>query len=469
MCRSAKITKYLPYAALLIFAVSSCKILQPDKFPDLTPGEDLYREAVLSDSNSIAEIPWKDFFTDPHLQALIEDAINYNPDLQIAEARMKKAEAAFRQSRAELFPSLNAGVSASFQNSIASFQNQNAVSGIPEIYRLYGNTSWEADIWGKFRNAKRAALASLLASEAYKRAVMTQLIARVANDYYALLALDAQLDITEKTVEKRIRNSETMQALKDNDVVTGADLVLSQANRYSAEVTIPDFRQRIYETENSLSIMTGRNPGAIERGTLAEQQLYQGLGTGVPARLLANRPDIQQAEYRLRSSFEMTKAARAYFYPALTITGAAGLTERSLPAFLSSPRMFWNIAGGLAQPIFNYGVNRQRLRVAKADQEESLAAFRSVLLNAGSEVSNAIHAYQSATEKIDLRAEQIGNLEKAVDYTMELLKYTSTTNYIDVLTSEVNLLSARLNDVNDRLQQMQAMIDLYRSLGGGWK
>jgi len=454
-------------------------MLQPEKFPDLTPDESLYRVSS-SDSLNIAEVQWREFFTDPHLQLLIENAIGGNPDLMVAEARIKRAEAVFRQSRAGLFPSLNAGFNASFQNTPASLSSSGAttpgatgsstvVPGVPELYRLYANTSWEADIWGKYRNAKKAALASLRASEAYKRAVMTQLISQIATDYYTLLALDAQLDITRETVGKRIQNTETMKALKDNDVVTGADLVLSEANRYSAEVTIPDLQQRIYETENSLSILTGHDPGTIERGTLDEQQLYPGLWSGVPAQILANRPDVQQAEYQLRSSFELTKAARAYFYPALTINASGGLAETALSTFLNSPFTFWNIAGGLTQPVFNYGLNRQRLRVAKADQEESLAAFRSVLLNAGSEVANAIHAYQSAKDKMSLRAGQIDNLEKAVDYTMELLKYTSTTNYIDVLTSEVNLLSAQLSDINDKLQQLQALTDLYRSLGGGWK
>jgi NodT family efflux transporter outer membrane factor (OMF) lipoprotein len=469
MFSGANILKLSIFSAMLLFFVQSCSILKPDRYPDISPSEDLYREAGSYDSTNIADVRWRDFFTDPHLQNIIEIAIENSPDLQIAEARMKRAEAAFRQSRAELFPSLNAGFNAIFQNSASSFTNPNAGSGIPEIYRVYANTSWEADIWGKFSHAKRAELASLYASEAYRRAVLTQLISRIAMDYYSLLALDAQLSITEETVDARIRNAETMKVLKENDVVTGADLVLSEANRYSAEVTIPDLKQRIYETENSISILTGRSPGPVERGTLDEQQLYPGLGRGVPAQLLANRPDVQEAEYQLRSSFELTKAARAYFYPAVTINAAGGLTEIALSALFSSPGTFWNITAGLAQPIFNYGLNRQRFSTAKANQEESLANFRRVLLDAGSEVSNAMHAWQSANDKISLRAAQIENLEKAVDFTMELLKYTSTTNYIDVLTSEVNLLSARLNDVNDRLQQLQALTDLYRSLGGGWK
>jgi outer membrane protein TolC len=259
-----------------------------------------------------------------------------------------------------------------------------------------------------------------------------------------------------------------MELMKDNDVITGADLVLSQANRYSAEVIIPDLRQRIYETENTLSLLMGQVPRPIERGSLDDQELSADLKTGVPAQLLSNRPDVLEAEYRLRFFFESTKAARRNFYPALTITSRGGLTETSIDALFSAPVVFWSVTGSLLQPIFNYGLNLQRLRSAEADFEESQASFRRIMLNAGAEVTNAMRSYESATDKIFIRAKQIEYLEKAVEYTTELLKYTSNTSYIDVLTSEVNLLSAQLASVNDKLEQLQSIVTLYQSLGGGW-
>ena len=351
----------------------------------------------------------------------------------------------------------------------ATYQSETGGIGIPEYYQLFGSTSWEADIWGKFRSAKRASLASLMASEAFKRAVTTDLIASVAMNYYNLLALDAQLDITRRTLEKRISNAETMEALRDNDLITSADLVLSQANRYSTEIIIPDLKQRIYETENVLSLLMGQEPGPIDRTSLEQQNLSEDLRTGVPAQLLANRPDVLEAEYRLRYYYETAKSARANFYPSLTINARGGLTETSLNALFNQPVFFWNILGGLVQPIFNYGLNKQRFLSATADFEESQASFRKILLNAGSEVVNAMHSYETATNKMSIREKQIGYLEKAVDYTTELLKYTSTTSYIDVLTSEVTLLSAQLNGVNDKFDQLQSIVALYQSLGGGWK
>jgi len=432
------------------------------KFPEIKADFNLYRDLDISDSSSIALVPWRELFTDTCLQVIIEKAVRNNPDNQIAIARVKKAEAALRQSRAEFFPSLNAGVNATYQSETGGF-------GVPESYQLFVNTSWEADIWGKFRSAKRASLASLMASEALKRAVTTGLIASVAMNYYNLLALDAQLSITRSTLEKRIRNAETMEALRDNDLITSADLVLSQANRYATEIIIPDLKQRIYETENVLSLLMGQEPGPIDRTSLEQQKLSEDLRTGVPAQLLANRPDVVEAEYRLRYYYETARSARANFYPTLAINARGGLTETSLNALFNQPVFFWNISGGLVQPIFNYGLNRQRFLSATADFEESQASFRKIMLNAGSEVVNAMHRYETATIKISIREKQIGYLEKAVDYTTELLKYTSTTSYIDVLTSEVTLLSAQLNGVIDKFEQLQSIVALYQSLGGGWK
>jgi NodT family efflux transporter outer membrane factor (OMF) lipoprotein len=465
MCLQNIIKSKISFICLfvLIIFLSSCKVLQPYKQPDVISEEKLFRDLTITDSTNIADIPWRSLFTDKLLQNLIEEAINNNADLQIAITRIKIAEANLRQSKAAFFPTLSATAGATFQS------NTPLIPGIPSAYQLYGTTAWEADIWGRLRSAKRANLSLLLESEAYKRAVQTQLIANVAVSYYTLLSFDAKLQVTEKTIENRNSDVETMKLMKDNDLVTGADLVQSQANLYSAKVTIPEIKQSIYETENTLSILLGRNPGPIVRSSLSEQEISDNLKTGIPAQLLANRPDVQEAEYQFRYGFEMTNVARKYFYPSLTISATGGIMATDLSQMFNGASVFWNLVGGLTQPIFNRGQNKQRLNIAQANQEEYLIAFKQTLLTAGQEVANAMHGYQTATEKISLRASQIDYLEKSVDYTMELLKYTSSTNYTDVLTSEVNLLSAQLNSINDKLEQMQSVVSLYQSLGGGWK
>lgn len=443
---------------------ASCRVTKPYQQPELVAS---YRDTTVTDSSTMADLPWQQLFTDTHLQALINEGIANNLDLKIASARMNAAAANFKQSKLAFLPTVDAKASVT-QQKIAASQGGNFITA-NRIYQLSATASWEVDIWGKLSSTKRAYMAAFLQSEAYRRAVQTQLIANIATNYFALLAYDEQLRITRQTVENRKADVETMKTLKESDVVTGADVVQSEANRYSAEVTIPDLLQNIRETENTISILLGRAPGGIERGTLSGQNVSVDLKTGLPAQLLANRPDVQQAEYQFRYYYELTNVARSYFYPALAITATGGLNGTTLNNFFDASHFFGNVVGSLTQPLFNQGLNKQRLRVAEANQEEYLATYKQTLLTAGQEVTNALFDYNAAVDKEHIRGQQITYLEKSVDFTKELLKYTSNTNYTDVLTSEQNLLSAQLNSINDKLQQLQAVVTLYRSLGGGWK
>jgi NodT family efflux transporter outer membrane factor (OMF) lipoprotein len=458
-------------ALLVILAaagfLASCRVTKPYQQPEAVADSKLYRDSTSTDTTTMADLPWTQLFTDPHLQALIREAIQNNLDLKIANARMDAAAANLRQSKQAFLPSVDATASVT-QQKIAASQGGNFIKA-NRTYQLSASASWEADIWGKLRSTKRAYMAAFLQSEAYRRAVLTQLIANIASNYYALLAYDEQLKITRQTVENRKADVETMKTLKESDVVTGADVVQSEANRYSAEVTIPDLLQNIRETENTISVYLGRTPGAIERGALGEQSVNVDLKTGLPAQLLANRPDVQQAEYQLRYYYELTNVARTYFYPSLSITATGGLNGTTLDNYFDASHFFGSIVGSLTQPIFQQGQNKQRLRVAQANQEEYFVTYKKTLLTAGQEVTNALFDYNAAVDKAAIRGQQIAYLQKSVDYTKELLKYTSNTNYTDVLTSEQSLLSAQLNSISDKLQQLQAVVTLYRSLGGGWK
>ncbi len=325
------------------------------------------------------------------------------------------------------------------------------------------------DIWGKLRSLKKAELAAFLQSDAYRRDVQTQLVTSIATDYYALQAYDEQLRITLATVENRKEDITTTQSLMDADVLTGAAVMQSQAGLYSVEVTIPDIRQNIHQTENAICLLLGRNPGPIARDSLYKTPTDTNLHIGFPVQLLANRPDVQEAEFQLRYYTELTNVARTYFYPALTITGEGGLSFSSLTNFFNAPAFFGNLVGGLTQPIFQNGLNRQRLEVARGQEQEYLLTFEKTLLTAGGEVSNALFNYHAAIDKIDTRAKEIHFLQKSVDFTKELMKADAKANYTDVLTSEQNLLAAQLEGVDDRLQQLEAVVTLYTALGGGWK
>ena len=450
--------------------LSACSVTKTYHSP-IVQTEGLYRDHQTTDSATLADMPWQSVFSDEKLKGLIQKGLDQNVDLKNAIQNILQAQATLRQSKLALLPTLDA--TADYTRSKQSPAALNFPSGInintlTNTFKLSLTTSWEADIWGKLSSAKRAALASYLGSDAARKAVQTQLIADIANNYFSLLALDQQLAITKATLKSRIANVETMKLLKDGAVVNGAAVVQSEANRYAAEVSIPDLNQSIRETENALNILLAQAPGPIDRNTIDAQVTPATLATGVPAQLLQNRPDVQQAEFALRSAFENTNAARTYFYPALTVTATGGLSSLQLKD-LFDKSIFYNFVGGLTQPIFNQGLNKARLVTAQSVQAQALNSFQQSLLVAGQEVSNALYAYQTATEKADSRAKQIAALTKAVDFTQELLHFSSATNYTDVLTSEQSLLAAQLSGVSDRLQKLQAVVNLYRALGGGWK
>lgn len=462
--------KQLFTLAIAATVFASCKVTKTYERPTLkTAG--LFREQTATDTTTLANTPWQTLFADPQLSALIQEGLDQNLDLKNAIQNIVQAQATLKQSKAAYLPSLT--FDANYTRSKQSEAGLNFPPGI-NINTLTNNfkaqlsTSWEADIWGKLSSTKRSALAGYLKSDATKRAVQTQLIADIANNYYNLLALDRQLEITQETLKSRIAGVETMKTLKEGAVVNGAAVVQSEASRYATEVTIPDLKRTIRETENALNILLSRAPGPISRSKLNDSSLSTDVKIGVPTQLLENRPDVQGAEYAFRGAFENTNLARTYFYPSLTITAAGGLSSLDIKDFFSKS-IFYNLVGGLTQPIFNKGLNKQRLETAKSAQEQAMNSFQKTLLVAGQEVSNALYAYQTAVEKEEARAKQIAALEKSVNYTQELLRYSSATNYTDVLTSEQSLLAAQLSGVTDRLQKLQSVVNLYRALGGGWK
>jgi outer membrane protein, multidrug efflux system len=460
-----KYSKNLLVCLLVAFMFASCKVTNTYQTPSVNTGT-LYRDVVTTDTTNLGSLPWTEMFPDTVLQGLIREGITQNIDLKIAFTRIQAAQAYYEQSRAAFYPTLDATASASLYKS--SNPQISGATGTVKQYQLGLSSGWEAGIWGKLKSTRRANLASLLENESYARAVQTFLVANIANYYYSLLALDKQLEITEQTIQNWIATVQTMRDLKEAAVVTGAAVVQSEANRYALEVAMPDLKQRIRETENALSILLGRAPGRIRRSTIEDEEPITMLQTGVPAQLLSNRPDVQQAEYNFRYFFELTNVARTYFYPSLFITGSAGLSSLNLGSLLDVSSFIASIGGSLTQPIFNQRENKTRLTVSEAQQQEALLNFQKTLLLAGEEVSNALYFYQTASEKRKVRTYQLGALQKSVDYTQELVRYGSA-NYTEVLNAQQFLLSAELNSVNDKLDQLQAGVNLYRALGGGWK
>jgi outer membrane protein, multidrug efflux system len=448
--------------ATIIIVLPACNLRQAFVSPAVKT-DSLYRDVNNPDTTGMANISWTQIFKDEKLQALIREGMDNNYDLKIAVARIKQTEANLLQSKAAFFPTL------SVDPQLTKAKATAAQGGLTSnIFELSGNASWEIDLWGKLKGAKNAALASLLQSDAFRHAVQTQLVANIATDYFNLLAFDKELTITLQTVESYKNDVETNKALKQANRINEASVAQSEANLYAAEVSIPDIRNNIWQMENAISVLVGRQPGLIHRDSIEIQQVDTLLQTGLPAQILSNRPDVLEAEYNVRFYFEQINVARAYFYPSLTITAQGGWQSATIGSLFNGTFLFGNVAGGLVQPIFNLGLNKQRLRVANAQYEVNVLTFQQTVLGAGQEVSNALYSYQSAQSKMTFRNLQIDAWKRSVDDTRLLLKGGYVT-YIDVLASEQGYLTVQLNSVNDRLQQLTAIVSLYQSLGGGWK
>ena len=444
--------------AVATLALNSCGIYKKYE-PVATLPENLYREEIApADTFSIGNISWRDLFTDPALQSLIERGLANNTDLRIAHLKVQEAEAALMTSRLSYLPSLSLdpqGTTSSFDKAKASW-----------TYNVPVSASWEIDIFGRLTNAKRQAKAALSQSQAYSQAVQTQLIANIANLYYTLLMLDRQYEITTETAVRWQESLRATQALMAAGMTTEAAVSQTEATCYSIETSVKDLEQTIRETENTLAVLLGETPQDIERGRLEEQSLTPDLAIGIPVQLLSNRPDVRSAEFSLAQAFYTTNAARAAFYPSITLSGSAGWTNSAGSMIINPGKFVASAVASLTQPLFNKGVNIAQLKIAKAQQEEARLSFEQTLLNAGVEVNEALVQYQTARDKAAFYDKQVTSLQTVAKSTSLLMKHGDTT-YLEVLTAQQTLLNAKLSKVANRFTEIQGVITLYQALGGG--
>ncbi len=445
---------------LLSTGLSGCHIYRTYERPELSGVDSMYRApAMTEDTMSLADFSWKELFTDTVLQQLIEKGIANNTDLNIARLKVREAEALLTSSKLAYLPS----VSLTPQGTIKSIEGNSPT----KTYNLAALADWELDIFGRLTNAKREAKAVLEQSQAYKQAVQTQLIATIANSYYTLLMLDKQLDISKRTAEIWAENLRVMKALKKAGQTTEMAVAQIEASKLSVDASLLSLEQQITEVENSLSSLLGVVPQRIDRSTLDMQSFPDTLSVGVPLQLLQRRPDVRQSEAALAEAFYTTNRAYSAFYPAITLSGSAGWTNAA-GAIISNPgEWLFSAVGSLVQPLFNRGQNIANLKVAKARQEEALLTFRQTLLNAGTEVNDALLQWQVARRRLDLDRQQIISLQSAVR-SSELLMRHSSQNYLEVLTARQTLLDAELSAVSDRFEEIQGVINLYHALGGGY-
>lgn len=452
--------KFAYYTFILLWAVclmTGCSIYKPYSRPEVQT-EGLYRDLEETrDTASIATLGWRNLFSDKNLQALIEKGLERNTNLRVAHIRVKAAEAVLMNARLSYLPS----VVLTPDGSISGTEGAKVI----KTYNLAASASWEIDLFGKVTNAKREALAALEGSRAYRQAVETQLIATIANSYYMLLMLDRQLIISEQTLITWKETEHSIEALKRAGKSNDAAVLQAKANRLALEASVVSIRKSIRETENVLSALLADTSHDIMRGALQKQQFPDTLSAGLPIQLLANRPDVRQAEWNLAQAYYATNAARSAFYPSLTLSGSTGWTNNVGGVVVNPGSWLFSAVGSLMQPLFNKGTNIANLRQAKARQEEALLLFQQSLLDAGKEVNNALTRWQSARIRMDYVNQQIMTLQEAVRKTELLMQHTST-NYLEVLTARQRLLEAELTQAQDKFEEIQGVIDLYHAVGG---
>lgn len=444
--------------SILILAVlSGCSVYK--KYPQTKEvDENLYgKEYVSADTASIAALSWRELFQDVCLQRLIDTALVRNTDLKTARLRAGQAEAVLFAARLAYLPSVNLGVEGGLNRWDGS---------TVKTYGISGAASWEIDIFGKITAAKREARASLEQTYAYRQAVQTSLIASVASTYYTLLMLDEQVAIAEQTLQNWQRTISTLQALMRAGSTNDAAVLQAEANRATLESSLLSIQKSRKEAENAMCLLLAQTPGSIERGKLSEQVFPDTVAVGIPVRLLANRPDVREAEMSLAKAFYATNVARAAFYPSVNLSGNAGWTNNGGGIVLNPGQWLLNAIGSLVQPLFNCGLNIANLKIAKAEQEIAALAFQQKLLEAGNEVNNALVSLQTAREKWEMDSQSVLSLQEAVRKT-ELLMRHSSVNYLEVLTAQQSLLEARQAVAQDKFDEIQGIINLYHALGGG--
>lgn len=466
-----KLSKYIKIIVVVVLPMLlvSCFSAKTYERPEneLLKANYFRTDSLQKDSVSMALVSWRTLFTDSILQNYIAEGLQNNIDIRKAIQQILISEAFLKQGKAGYLPALD--LTAQYAHSELSSNSQfGAQFNRLDQYQISGGLSWEADIWGKIRSNKRAFEATYLQSVAAHKAVKSTLVANIASRYYQLLSLDEQIQITELTIATRKSGLETTKALKEAGNVTEVAVKQTEAQVHTAEAILIDLKNSARLLENSLSILLGGEPGELNRSRLEEQRITTPLKSGIPYELLANRPDVIAAEYALINSFELTNVARSDFYPALTLTATGGLQSLQFDKLFDTSSLFATVVSGLIQPIFNRRTIRTRYEVTQARQEQTKLDFKLALLTASKEVSDALYTYDAAFEKIKIKEKEYKAYTLAREYSQELLD-NGLANYLEVLNARENTLNTNLDLINTKNAKLQAIVDLYQALGGGWQ
>jgi NodT family efflux transporter outer membrane factor (OMF) lipoprotein len=468
--------KHIPFYIAVFVAVvlAGCKVGKDYQRPTLELPQQ-FSNLSFADTSSIADIEWKRFFTDTTLQGLITRGIAYNNDLQVAIKRIDIAKAQAAQAKLLQLPDVNLQVTGQI-----SRPSDNSLNGLSaksflgksyiENYQVLASASWEADIWGKIRRQKETILTQYLQTQEAAKAVQTELVSDIAQGFFNLLMLDKQLLIARRNLILNDSFVTVTKILWNGGNVTTLAVQQAEAQRQSTALLIPQLEQSIALQENALQVLTGHLPGKVARTvSLNEFAVPDQLTTGLPVAMVSRRPDVRTEELALVSANAQVGVAQANMYPALNITAGGGLESFKSSNWFSIPNSLFGLAAGtIAQPLFRKKQLKTQFEIAKIEREQAVIKFRQSVLLATGEVSNALVQVEKLKEQQVIAVGQVDTLQLAVGNAQMLFK-SDLANYLEVITAQTNALQAELNLASVQRSQLGAMVELYRSLGGGWK
>jgi multidrug efflux system outer membrane protein len=416
---------------------------------------------------SLADQKWWELFQDKELQQLIHTALEQNYDVRIAATRILEAQAQLGIIRSNQFPQVNAGSTTAIQRIPAQASLPVATNG--SATQLSVSAAWELDFWGKFRRATEAARANLLASEWAKQQVISTLISNVATAYFQLRELDLELEISRETLTSRRDSLKLTQLLADHGATSMLDVRQAEQLVYTAAEQVPDLERRIQQQENLISTLLGKNPGPVTRGLkLTEQPHIPQVPAGLPSALLERRPDIREAEEQLVAANAQIGVAKAAYFPQITLTGDAGYQSAAITNLFNGPGGFFSLAGALTQPLFAGGKISSGVKLTEAQKEEAVLTYKQTIQQAFQDVSDSLIGYEKDQE---FRQQQqlLTNAAGDAAHLSDVRYKGGATSYLEVLTNQTNYFSAQLNLAQAQLNELNALVQLYRALGGGWQ
>ena len=468
--------KYITGSALLLILLSACNVSKNIETPKPALPVAFRNAQTTTDAGSIADIPYKSFFADATLQALIDSAMVKNYDMQLAVKNIEASQLLLKQVKWNYVPQADFNVTAS-----TSRPSDNSLTGLSlasynigtrhiEDYSANVALSWEADVWGKIRNQQKSALAAYLQTDEAKKLVQTNIVAGVSQGYYNLLMLDAQLEIAQQNVKLNDSTLRIIRLQYDAGQVTLLAIQQADAQRLVAAQLVPQFEQNIAIQENALQILAGSLPDKIARHTTLDQlNIPATVSAGLPTEMVSRRPDVKSAELALNIANANVGIAKAQMYPALRITASGGINSFRASDWFNIPAsLFGIVAGSVVQPLLDHKVLSTQYKVAEVNREKTVLQFRQSVLNAVGEVSDALVRIDKLKEQQAIAAERVVTLQKATSNANLLFK-NGLANYLEVITAQSNVLQSELELASTKRDELNAVSDLYRSLGGGWR